>query len=157
MGCIPPQVDQRGYIDAFNRMKEIQIGVTDREGVREKVGSPSLINDFGDETWYYVRERKESVAFLAPEVTDQNVTSITFDAQGIVTNMHNYDKKDSTNVAIADEITPTEGQQLGFLEQILGNVGRFNDQDTNAAGRGAGRAGGGGMGGGMGGMGGMGR
>jgi outer membrane protein assembly factor BamE (lipoprotein component of BamABCDE complex) len=153
--CIPPQVHQHGYVDNFNRLKEIQVGVTDREAVREKIGSPSLVNDFGEETWYYVQERKESVAFLAPEVTDQNVTSITFDAQGVVSNIKGYGIKDSTQVAIAEEITPTEGQQLGFFEQILGNVGRFNTQDANAAGRGAGRAGAGG--GGMGGIGGMGR
>jgi hypothetical protein len=54
------------------------------------------------------------------------VTRIAFDQTGIVTQLETKTLKDSTPVMVAKEVTPTEGQQLGFFEQMLGNVGRFN-------------------------------
>lgn len=128
--CIPARVMNRGHVDAMDRLSQISIGNTTRDEVFDKLGSPSLKNNYGDETWFYINERKEAVAFLKPTIKDQNVTRIVFDTNGLVREVNHYGLKDSRNVAVAKEITPTEGHELGFMEQILGNVGRFNSNDT---------------------------
>ncbi len=129
--CIPPQVENRGHVDALNRTKEIVEGTTSRDEVREMLGSPSVTNNFGEEVWYYIHKKKEAVAFLEPEITDQHVTRIVFDETGVVKKLEMRGLKDSQKVAIATETTATEGQQLGFFEQMLGNVGRFNASESS--------------------------
>lgn len=129
--CIPPRVENRGYVDALKRMEQVQVGVSTRDDVRQLLGTPSVTNNFGDEAWYYIHKQKEAVAFLKPTITEQHVTRIAFDSTGVVTKVEKRNLKDSQHVAVAEEITPTEGQQLGFFEQILGNVGRFNAGDTS--------------------------
>ncbi len=131
--CIPPKVNTRGHVDTMGHMQQIEPGMTTRQEVQTLLGSPSITNQFGNEIWYYVHKRKEAVAFLEPEIVQQNVTRIAFDGQGVVASIESYDEEDTQSVAIADEITPTEGQELGFFEQILGNVGRFNAGDRNRA------------------------
>ncbi len=124
--CIPPRVNNRGHVDAFNRVEKIQPNVSTRDDVMELLGSPSITNNFGQEIWYYVAKRKEAVAFLKPEITEQKVTRIAFNDSGVVESINGYDMKDKRDIQMAEDITPTEGHELGVLEQILGNVGRFN-------------------------------
>jgi outer membrane protein assembly factor BamE (lipoprotein component of BamABCDE complex) len=124
--CIPAQVENRGHVDALNRTKEIAEGVTTRDQVQAMLGTPSVKNNFGQEVWYYIRKQKEAVAFLEPTIKEQHVTRITFDETGVVKHLETKTLKDSQQVAIAEETTPSEGQELGFFEQMLGNVGRFN-------------------------------
>ncbi len=128
--CIPPRVDNRGHVDAFNRMDDVVIGVTTREDVFKMLGSPSVTNSFGDEIWYYIAKRKEAVAFLKPEIMDQQVTRIAFDTEGTVISVNDFDMDDKKDIIAAKEITPTEGHELGFVEQVVGNVGRFNGDNA---------------------------
>jgi hypothetical protein len=55
---------------------------------------------------------------------------IAFDANDVVSSVKQYSLADSKNIQIAERTTPTEGQHLGFFEQIFANLGRFN-KDTN--------------------------
>jgi outer membrane protein assembly factor BamE (lipoprotein component of BamABCDE complex) len=134
--CVPPMVNQRGHVDATaKRFKEVEIGVSTRDDVKARFGTPSLTNNFGNETWYYVGQRKEAVAFFDPQITKQHVTRIIYDNSGIVQKVEHYDVTDAQAVALSEEATPTEGQELGFVEQILGNVGRFNAGDRGLGAR----------------------
>jgi outer membrane protein assembly factor BamE (lipoprotein component of BamABCDE complex) len=134
-GCLPPIVNNRGHVDNFSRFKQLKAGETTRQQVQELLGTPSITNNFGAETWYYVQNRKEAIAFLDPEITKQKVTRIVFNADGVIEKLERYDAKDSKDINLVKDVTPTEGQELGVVEQILGNVGRFN---SNAGDRGMG-------------------
>ena len=124
--CIPPRIDNRGHVDAFDHKADIKVGQTTREDVFEMLGSPSVTNNFGDEIWYYIAKRKEAVAFLKPEIKDQQVTRVAFDNAGVVSSVNDFGMEDKQEIVAAKDITPTEGHELGFMEQILGNVGRFS-------------------------------
>lgn len=136
---MPPIVDNRGHVDTLSRFKQLRVGETKREQVQELLGTPSITNNFGAQTWYYVQNRKEAVAFLNPVIAQQKVTRIVFDANGVIEKLEQYDVGDAHNVELAEDITPTEGHELGVVEQILGNVGRFNaNSGANAGDRGIG-------------------
>lgn len=124
--CVPPRVDNRGHIGIEDKLKSVTPGTSTQQDVMDLLGSPSTKSNFGETAWYYVSARKESVAFLEPEIKDQHVTRILFDASGTVDSVKEYSLKDQQNIEITQEITPTEGQQLGVWEQLLGNFGRFN-------------------------------
>ena len=100
----------------------LNLSGTTRDEVLSGLGSPSVQSSFGTETWYYVASRKEATAFLKPEVTEQQVTRIEFDAAGVVSKIENFDESNSQDLNYAKRVTPTEGHQLGFFEQIMGNI-----------------------------------
>jgi outer membrane protein assembly factor BamE (lipoprotein component of BamABCDE complex) len=123
-----PIVDNKGYVkqNEASMKDKLVIGQTSKQEVMDQFGSPSSVSSFGPETWYYIHSRKETVAFLKPEVVDQDISSIEFDATGLVTKIDGYNKEQYQEIANVKRITPTEGHSLGFFEQVLGNVGRFN-------------------------------
>lgn len=127
-GC-SPKVDNRGYVKDATIKEQIQAGRETKEEVRQLLGSPSATSNYGQEAWYYVSTRKETVAFLAPEIVEQDVVRITFDANGVVSNIESYSKADGQDVDVSKRETPTEGHELGFIEQLLGNIGRFNKSE----------------------------
>ena len=126
LGACSPKVNNGGYIREGDIKSQITVGQSTHEDVRNKLGSPSSQSSFGDETWYYVTDRKEAYAFLKPELVEQDVVSIVFDTNGIVSKIGNYKLDDSKDFELVKRTTPTEGHTLGFFEQVLGNVGRFN-------------------------------
>lgn len=139
MASCSPVVDTRGHALEEADFTQIIPGQTTPEDVRAIFGSPSATSSYGDETWYYINERKETMGFYAPEVADQKVVAIHFDADKKVANVETYSKKDSKPVTIVGKETPTEGHQLGFMEQMLGNFGRFNAPGRGISARDLGR------------------
>lgn len=119
-------VDQRGHVVDEDMTAKLHIGSTTKQEIMQTFGSPSSTSTFGEETWYYIQQRKVGQAFLRPEITEQKVTQITFDSSGVVKTVNGYGLDDKVDVAIVGKQTPTEGHSLGFFEQTLGNLGRFN-------------------------------
>ncbi len=131
-----PNVETRGHIADADAYAQIKVGETTRDKVLTTFGSPSTTASFGQETWYYVMARKESFAFFKPEITDQNVLRIAFNTDGTVAAVEKFDKASMRDIAIAKRETATEGQELTFIDQLLGNVGRFNSPGTTPGGAG---------------------
>ena len=121
-----PIVDNRGHSTDAADFKQIVVGQSGPEDVTALLGSPSARSTFGDETWYYITEKKETVGMFAPEVTEQNVVAIRFDADHHVTDITQHGKDEAVPVAMIDKTTPAEGRHLTFIEQMLGNFGRFS-------------------------------
>lgn len=122
-------VDNRGHVGTTALVAEVKVDKSTKSDVLQLLGTPSSTSDFGDETWYYISARKESKAFFKPKVVEQRVVRITFDRDAVVTKVDSYDAAGSKPVEMVSKITPTEGHQLGFFEQIIGNVGRFSKKN----------------------------
>lgn len=121
-----PIVDVRGHGVEDADFKQLVPGQSKMDDVRALFGSPSSSSTYGDPTWYYMTVKKETRGMYAPEVAEQHVTAIRFDANQTVVDVTDYSEKDSKPVQVVSKETPTEGHQLGFWEQMLGNFGRFN-------------------------------
>jgi len=124
-GCVAQHEDS-GYMRKNAEFDRVLVGTSTNKDVLELLGSPSSYSSFGDETWYYISVRKESVAFLKPEVIDQGATAIIFDKQGVVRAINKFTAKDKQDIAISTQKTPTEGNHITIWQQLLGNLGRFN-------------------------------
>ncbi len=131
MACAP-KIDKRGHVDVQKNLEKITVGRSYRQDVMQLLGSPSTASTFGEERWYYVTAEREAFGFLAPEITRQQVTQITFNEDGMVTDIQKRSIKDRRDIEITQDTTPTEGHELGFFEQLLGNVGRFNKPPQEA-------------------------
>ena len=127
--CSPTR-DQRGYVPSEGALASIELGVDTRDSVLERLGTPSATATFSADIWYYISRTTETMAFLEPEVLDQQVVAIDFDGGGVVTDIRRYTLDDANNVVPVDRITPTRGRELGIIEQLIGNVGRFRGQEA---------------------------
>lgn len=132
-GCAP-RIDQRGNKPDEDQVVQINPGVDDKNRVSELIGTPSTISTFDDRTWYYISKRTETTAFLDPKVVDQEILAINFDETGIVQSMKIYGQEDGRTIAYVDRTTPTEGTSLTIIQQLLGNLGRFNPSNDSRPG-----------------------
>lgn len=121
-----PMVDTRGHTTAMEDFKQLVVGQSGKDDVTAVLGSPTTRSSYGDETWYYITQKRETVGIFSPKVTEQHVTAIRFDAAGLVADIGAFKKEDGKPVEIVRKTTPTEGHELTIMEQMLGNFGRFN-------------------------------
>lgn len=126
LGACAPRVDARGNEIHPEQVEQIEVGVYTRANVMDTLGSPSAQSNFDTETWYYISEVTETTAFLAPELRERRVVVVQFDPSGLVSAVDAVDESSAEEVQPADGATPTAGNKLGFFEQILANLGRFN-------------------------------
>ncbi|HZS82614.1 MAG TPA: outer membrane protein assembly factor BamE [Stellaceae bacterium] len=140
-----PVVDQRGNLPDATKLAQIQPGVTTKEAVQQLLGTPSSVATFNDKTWYYISRRTSQTAFFDPKVLDQEVIVVAFDDGGVVRDVERHGLADGRQVDPSPRVTPSAGHELGILEQLIGNLGRFNTEGN--APRAFGRPGGPGSGG----------
>lgn len=124
-GCVP-EVAQRGHVVPTDRLAEIHPGTTTKDQVVKILGSPSSIGVFNDNSWYYISRKIKQVAFFDPDVLNQQVYIIHFNGNGVVQNVGHLTEANARNIEPAPGATPSPGRKLTFLEQIIGNIGRFN-------------------------------
>jgi outer membrane protein assembly factor BamE (lipoprotein component of BamABCDE complex) len=132
-GC-SPTVDQRGNLPDPDKLATIRPGATTKDEVVKILGTPSSIGVFNDKSWYYISRRTEQLAFLDPDVLDQQVYIVNFDDRGVVKAVDHRDLKDGRDIEPAPGATPAPGRELTFLEQIIGNVGRFTKTTSSSSG-----------------------
>lgn len=125
-GC-SPSVEQRGNLPTQDKMAEIHAGSTTRDEVSKLLGTPSSVSVFNnDKSWYYISRRTAQTAFFNPDVLDQQVYIVSFDDQGVVKAVDHKALEDGKEISPVARATPAPGRELSFLEQVIGNLGKFN-------------------------------
>ena len=120
----PPQV--RGNMVDSEMLKQLVPGTTTRADVTTLMGSPTTKATFDDNTWLYIAEVTKPVIAGTQAVLDQQVVALTFDNQGVLRNVAMKTADDGMPVSMAGGATPSPGSEATFMQQLLGNVGRFN-------------------------------
>jgi outer membrane protein assembly factor BamE (lipoprotein component of BamABCDE complex) len=123
------RVDTRGNMADPEVVSQITPGESTRGTVEDLLGSPTSIATFNDQTWYYIGRKTEKVAFFRPEVLEQQVVAVHFDASGVVDDIKTYGPEDAREIELVDRTTPTAGKELTLMQQLFGNLGRFNTED----------------------------
>jgi outer membrane protein assembly factor BamE (lipoprotein component of BamABCDE complex) len=121
-------VNVRGHLPDADMVSQISPGVHSRDDVASLLGWPSAVSTFEDSKWYYIGQKTTSVAFFEPEVLERQVIVVSFDKTGVVEETKTLDLADGQPIDPVDRITPTEGKELTFLQQIFGNLGRFSGE-----------------------------
>ena len=124
-GCAR-SVEQRGNLPEQEKIAEIHPGSTTKEEVIKVLGSPSSVSIFNEKSWYYISRRTGQFAFFDPNVIDQQVYVVNFDDQGIVKAVDHKSLGDGKEITPVARATPAPGRELSFLEQLIGNLGKFN-------------------------------
>lgn len=128
LGACTPQARTRGHVAEEAAVATLEVGTSTQDDVLVALGSPSSTNAFGPPIWYYITAHTERTAFFADELIDQQVVAIDFDDAGVVSAIVRYDTEDRWNLALVERETPTFGRELGILQQLIGNIGRFTKE-----------------------------
>ena len=128
-GCAPV-VDQRGFVVPQEGRDALRPGAHTREDVLAVLGSPTTVAPFDENTWLYMGSTTARTAFLEPKVLERRILIVGFDSAGTLTGVEEMDPARARAVTLVDRETPTAGRGLSFLEQIVGNIGRFNTPES---------------------------
>jgi outer membrane protein assembly factor BamE (lipoprotein component of BamABCDE complex) len=134
-GCAA-SVEQRGNLPAPDKIAEIHAGSTTKDEVVKILGTPSSVSIFDDKSWYYISRRTSQLAFFEPSVLDQQVYVVNFDDQGVVKAVDHKELQDGKEITPVARATPAPGRELSFLEQLIGNIGKFNSSSGGGSGGG---------------------
>jgi len=129
--CTPTQATRGNIVEDF-RMAEIVPGVSSRTNVLQSLGSPTTVAPFDDTIWYYIGQKTEKRGIFDPKVVEKKVVVVAFNEEGIVQTIDNVDA-DMIDVPRVRRKTPTSGNDITVMEQLIGNVGRFNKSKGSAA------------------------
>ncbi len=122
--CTPTQA-VRGNIVEDYRLAEVTPGVSTRQNVLQSLGSPTTQAPFDDNVWYYIGQKTEKTGIFDPKVTEEKIVVVAFDEMGVVQTAQVVDA-DRINIPRVRDKTPTGGNEITPLQQMLGNLGKFN-------------------------------
>ncbi len=126
-GCITKSINQKGNIFDDNDVREIKVGLTNRENVVKILGYPINQSYFDDNLWIYYSYQIKEVMFFKPKITNQKVLAIQFNSEtDIVSDMSLYDIN-SENYEILNDINDNmDKDKNNIIQDILRNIGQIS-------------------------------
>lgn len=119
-------IRNHGYTPSEEDLATLSVGKDTRETVAFKVGRPTAGGVMQDGAWYYVQSRWSHRGARAPQEVQRQVLAISFDSKGALSNIERFGLENGQVVAISRRVTETGVGSSGFVQQMLGNLGRFN-------------------------------
>ncbi len=132
----PAQV--RGNKVDDEQLVQLVPGTSTRQDVVALLGTPTARASFDDNTWLYIGSVTKPEIGATNIVEEQKVVAISFDQRGVLRGVSKKTQDDSVPVSVVARATPSPGTESTFLQQLLGNIGKFNPGSA-ANGPGAGR------------------
>jgi outer membrane protein assembly factor BamE (lipoprotein component of BamABCDE complex) len=123
------------HVDS-DQMKELVVGTTTRADVTSLLGSPTAKATFDDNTWIYVSQLTKPIIGGTQAVETQQVVVLAFDQGGTLRTIETKNQDDSMPVAVVARTTPSPGSEASFMQQLLGNVGKFSPVAPGGSGSG---------------------
>ncbi len=119
-------VETRGYVTKFSDFKQIVAGKSTKDEVQSLLGSPTTKSVYGKEQWIYAGIEETKETFYEPEVKNYEAYIVTFDDSGTVERLERKGSNSLQNVDVSEDKTLTGGSELTVMQQLLGNLGKFN-------------------------------
>ena len=120
-----PQTLHGNRVDQY-RLAELVPGTSTQADVTALIGSPTLKATFDPNTWLYLSEVTHTRIARTPGVDDQSVVALSFDDRGVLRDVKKLAQADALPVTVVAGATPSPGTSASFMQQLFGNIGRFN-------------------------------
>lgn len=125
-----PTVAERGNLLADAQLAEIHPQDSTRSDVLRVLGSPTTKSTFNENIWYYIGQETEKRGILDPEVTNERVIVVAFNEEGYVDAIEEVDSN-RLDIPYARDKTPTYGNETTVMQQLLGNLGKYNTTEDS--------------------------
>ena len=117
---------QRGNRVDPDQLKELVVGTSTKADVSSLLGSPTARATFDDNRWLYISETTRVRIGRTPGVMEQNVVAMNFDDAGVLRGINRLGQDDGKDISISSRATPSPGSEASFMQQLLGNIGKFS-------------------------------
>lgn len=125
--CTPITAQRGNFLEDY-QIKQIKPQEHTESDVLKILGSPTAKAPFHKEIWYYLGQETEKRGILAPEVVDERIVIVMFDEEGRVAQIGDIEDE-RIDIPYSRDRTPTHGHNMTLMQQLLGNLGRFNPQE----------------------------
>lgn len=134
IGCAPT-VHTRGNLLQDYQLQGLESGVSSKQDVEQKLGTPTVTDPFDPNSWYYIGEITETKAFFTPEVSKRRVVKVGFSEDGTLAQIAEIDEKAGTHIDLVKKTTRVGGNEMNAFQQFMGNIGKFNSSQMPGAGQ----------------------
>ncbi|MDO5620638.1 MAG: outer membrane protein assembly factor BamE [Paracoccus sp. (in: a-proteobacteria)] len=121
-----PVYRHHGYVPPEDVLSLVQVGQTSRDDLPELIGKPSAEGVLTGAGWYYVGSRWKFYGPLEPQEVERQVVAISFYDNGTVSNVERFGLQDGHVVTLSRRVTDANVAGVGFIRQIMGNLGRVD-------------------------------
>lgn len=126
LGACTPIMATRGNFLNDEQLRGVQLGVSTSDEVQQKLGTPTTIDPFNKNKWFYIGEKTSTTAFFDPKIQARRVIVMQFDDNGLLQSANELDEKSGKQIEIVKKATPAPGREMNAFEQFLSNLGKFN-------------------------------
>ena len=123
-----PVYRNHGYTPSETQLAYLVVGVDTRATVEETLGPPT-ISDAETGRLYYISSRWRHYGMNPPKPISRNIVAVALDSSEVVANISRYGLADGEIVALTRRVTDGGTEEITFLRQLLGNIGRFDASD----------------------------
>nr|WP_016926579.1 outer membrane protein assembly factor BamE [Rickettsia conorii] len=123
-GC--KTIENRGQSIDDSALVKLESKKLNKTEVVELIGTPTIVPEYSQNTWYYVERVMSQRAWLNPKIEKQQIVKITFDANNFMQEVIVIDDSHRQDIEIVHEYTRTYGTELNGLQKFVKNLGRFN-------------------------------
>lgn len=124
-GCVA-QIRNHGYAPTDAELESVIVGADTRATVEDVIGRPSTSGVLTEGAFYYLSSQRRQIGVFEPQIVDRQLVAISFDAEGVVSNVERFTLTDGRVVPLSRRVTESSVQNTAFLRQLLGNIGRFD-------------------------------
>ena len=127
-GCavFAPIPEPRGSLIEKTDYAQLKPGTSTRSDVLDLLGSPTSHATFNDNMWIYISMITSPTPLGFPSIDKQQVVVLNFDNAGVLRKLDTLNRKDAIRVGMVGETTPAPGTKTSVIQELLGNVGKYN-------------------------------
>lgn len=125
MAACSPTYRNHGYIPPEEDLQELVVGIDTRASVEDVVGAPTAGGVLEGGNFFYVRSTVKTFGPRRPQVVDRQVLAVSFDSNGVLSNIESFGLQDGRVVTLSRRVTDSSVSNFSFLRQLLGNIGRI--------------------------------
>ena len=132
VACAPTHAVRGNLVEDF-RLARVSPGVSSQSDVMNAIGSPTATDPFDPNIWYYMGQKTQKKGILDPKVTEERIIRITFDPKTHLVSEIAPLQTTRNDIPIEKRVTPTSGNDVNALQQMIGNIGKFNKSGGKAS------------------------
>ena len=130
-GCAQP-IELHGNRINSESLKAIIPGKSTDKDVLKILGTPVIKQEYGAQNWIYIRSKSQKTVFSGKKLLERVVVRISFNQKGIATSVEMIPNDPHLSIDFAKRKTPTAGQEITILQQLIGNFGRFENKNDQS-------------------------
>lgn len=129
--CSPMSATRGNMLEDY-QVKEILPGIDGKDDVVRKVGSPTTVAPFDENTWYYMGAKTKKKGIMDPKLVEERIFVVTFNPTDGKVQAVTQNKNGRQDIPLVQRTTPASGNDFTFIQQMLGNIGKFNKAPESA-------------------------